>query len=229
MPEFHDTKRTKLLIISNDIVDKKMAGPGIRYLEMSRALSKDLEVTLAVPVGSALEVAEIKLAFYQLEQPETIRELVEGQDVLLVSSFILDKFPFLTRVPARLVIDLYDPFVLENLYFYQNQAPATQDLLNEQAVNISNHLLRAGDFFICGSERQRDFWLGALTANGRINPRNYSVDQDFRNLIEVVGIGFPDRMPIHRPILKVSIRQFQPIQELSCGRSIWNWLDRSHW
>ena len=39
----------RLLIISQDIVDKKMAGPGIRYLEMARTLSESMDVTLAIP------------------------------------------------------------------------------------------------------------------------------------------------------------------------------------
>ena len=27
-----------------------------------------------------------------------------------------------------------------------------------------------GDFFVCASERQRDYWLGMLAAEGRITP-----------------------------------------------------------
>ena len=39
-----------LLVISHDVVDTRMAGPGIRYWEMARALARRLDVTLAHPM-----------------------------------------------------------------------------------------------------------------------------------------------------------------------------------
>ncbi len=65
-----------------------------------------------------------------------------------------------------------------------------------------NHLARCGDFFICGNERQRDFWVGALTSCGRINPFTFAQDSSLRSLIDVVGVGFPDRSPVYHPFLR---------------------------
>ena len=45
-----------------------------------------------------------------------------------------------------------------------------QEVLNTQVIQFTNRLLQSGDFFICGNERQRDFWLGMLAANGRLTP-----------------------------------------------------------
>jgi len=52
--------------------------------------------------------------------------------------------------------------------------------------------LLLGDFFICASERQRDFWIGALQTAGRINLRTYGTDRTLRSLIDVVPFGVAD-------------------------------------
>ncbi len=89
-----------------------------------------------------------------------------------------------------------------------------------------------GDYFLCGNERQRDYWLGILTANGRINPRTFNQDPTLLSLIDIVGVGIPDREPVHtdglcpRPLL----RGIHPIipddaKIVLWGGGIWNWLD----
>ncbi len=215
-----------LLIISQDIIDKKMAGPGIRYLEMARTLSESMDVTLAIPAETTLKLNDIKLVPYRFEQPGFLKALAEGSDIILISSFILEKFPFLNSLPVRRVIDLYDPIVLENLHLYQNEPLNSQLSLNTQAVQMMNHLARCGDFFICGNERQRDFWVGVLTSCGRINPFTFAQDTSLRSLIDVVGVGFPDRSPVHHPFLRGVHPSFpKESQIVLWGGGIWDWLD----
>ena len=74
--------------------------------------------------------------------------LVENSDIALVSGYMVEKFPFLENTATRLVVDLYDPFVLENLHYYLKEPREAQDALNGQAVAITNRLARLGDFFI---------------------------------------------------------------------------------
>jgi GT2 family glycosyltransferase/glycosyltransferase involved in cell wall biosynthesis len=227
MPEFPPTKSTRnLLIISQDIVDKKMAGPGIRYLEMARALADSLDVTLAIPGETSLSITGIKLFPYHFEQPAPLKALAETSDIILISSFILEKFPFLNSLAARQVIDLYDPIVLENLHYYQDEPIDIQLSLNIQAVQAMNHLVSQGDFFICGNERQRDFWLGVLTSSGRINPHTFARDASLTSLIDVVGVGFPDRLPVHHPFLR-GVHPAFPMEAkiVLWGGGIWDWLD----
>ena len=67
---------------------------------------------------------------------------------------------------------------------------------------ISEQLLR-GDFFICASDKQRDFWLGQLAALGRLNPATYDEEENLDELIRVVPFGLdyindtikPDKQP----------------------------------
>ncbi len=223
---FEPRRHSRLLIISQDIIDKKMAGPGIRYLEMARALADSLDVTLAIPGETSLEVSGIQLFPYRFEQPGLLKTLAEASDVLLISSFILDKFPFLNSLPVRRVVDLYDPIVLENLHLYQGEPIDIQLSLNSQAIQGMNRLVSRGDFFICGNERQRDFWVGALTSCGRINPYTFTRDANLSSLIDIVGVGFPDRLPVHHPFLRGVHPAFpKGVQIVLWGGGIWDWLD----
>lgn len=227
MPEFDPAnRRPHLLIVSNDVVDVKMAGPGMRYLEMARALASDLDVTLAVPNETALELPGLHIVRYWEDQPGSLRVLVDNCDVVLITGYMIQKFPFLAHTQARLVVDMYDPFVLENLHYYLKEPMESQSRLNEQAVAITNRLAEIGDFFICGNERQRDYWMGVLTANGRTNPQNFDRDPSLRSLLDVVGIGFPKREPRHHPFLRgVNPNVPADARIVLWGGGIWNWLD----
>lgn len=228
MPEFdRASRRPHLLIVSNDVVAEKMAGPGMRYLEMALALKDDLDVTLAIPSESNLVIPGVNLARYWEQHPGSLQVLIENCDVALVSGYMIEKFPFLNETKTRLVVDLYDPFVLENLHYYLDEPLEAQEQLNRQAINISNSLVRLGDFLICGNERQRDFWLGMLAANGRINPRTFDQDASLRALIAVVGIGFPDReLSLGAPVVRGVYPQVGADNKLVLwGGGIWNWLD----
>ena len=216
----------RLLIISHDVVAEKMAGPGMRYLEMARTLSPHLPVTLAIPNQTGLSLPGVTLAPYRFDQPASLQRLAQDCDVILLSSFILDKFPFLAGLPARFVVDLYDPLVLENLHLYQGEPVDVQISLNDQLVQSMNRLVALGDFFICGNERQRDFWLGVLAGNGRLNPRTFAQDAALRSLIDVVGVGFPDRPPQDKPLLRGLHPAIPPDALIVLwGGGLWDWLD----
>jgi GT2 family glycosyltransferase len=228
MPEFAASQlQPHLLIISNDIIAEKMAGPGIRYLEMARALSESIRVTLAVPVETKLEVPGLQFEAYSREHPGSLQEMVRGADVVLVSGDMLEKYPFIQTANAHLVVDLYDPTVLENLHTYAAEPLDNQQAMNQHGVELTNLLLRHGDFFICGNERQRDFWLGCLAANGRVNPLNFKRDPGLRKLIDQVGVGFPDREPKHyRPVVRAVHPQVPAESRIVLwGGGIWDWLD----
>ena len=226
MPELAGPRRPVLVIVSPDIVDHRMAGPGLRYLEMGRALASDVDPVLAIPNETSLEVPGVQLVRYDEHDPNSLRVLVENADAAVVSGYMLTKFPFLVHTPTRLVVDLYDPIVLENQHYYLHETEQTQERLNQEAVGATNLGVQVGDFFICGSERQRDFWLGVLTANGRVNPRTCADDGGLHKLVDVVGIGLPTRSPAPGRGLKGRHPAIpEDARMVLWGGGIWNWLD----
>ncbi len=64
-----------VLVISDDYVGEKMAGPGIRAWELSKVLSKYFNVTLLVPdLGGKIFSDNFQVNLYSLNHEEGIRE-----------------------------------------------------------------------------------------------------------------------------------------------------------
>lgn len=226
VPELPAGRRPVLLLVSQDVVDRRMAGPGLRYVEMARALAGRCDVVLAIPNRTSLEVPGVHVVRYDEAAPASLQVLVENVDAAVVSGYMFAKFPFLGGTPTRLVVDLYDPLVLENLHYHVGDGAAGRDELHRQVVWVTNRGVRLGDFFLAGSERQRDFWLGVLAANDRVNPRTYADDESLRRLIDVVGIGLPSRDPAPGRGLKGRHpRVPEDARVVLWGGGIWNWLD----
>ena len=214
-----------LLIVSQDVIDGHMAGPGVRYLEMARSLSSLLRVSLAAPSGSDPKIDGVQFFCYAGDK-KLIKAASLAADIVLVSGAMVWQFPFLFTSRARVVVDLYDPILLENLYYHSDKSRDIQGKLNAVEVETLNLLAKLGDYFICGSERQRDLWMGVLAANGRLNPLTIENDQDLRGLIDVVGMGLPARAPEGKLFLRGQ-RAVVPSDAriVLWGGGIWNWLD----
>lgn len=191
---------TRVLLITHEPLKARLSGPGVRVLEMGRALARTLDVTVATPAEPDFRDDACTLAPYDPDRPASLRRLAEQADVLVVQGFTLTRFPFLRGLHVPIVADLYCPFTVEHLEMKTSAARAAGagevpvDLEVEAAsvLEVQNAQLAAADFFICASERQRDFWLGALHTAGRINPRTYAADASLRSLIDVVPFGLPD-------------------------------------
>jgi len=218
---------SKLLIISTDIISENMAGPGIRYWELANVLKSVVEVSLAVPAPSNLSSAEVPLVYYSQERPEALKTAALESDILLVAGYTLRKFPFLVEMDVPIIVDMYGPFLLENLEIRAEHDLPTQMYAHQVDVQVINGLLKRGDFFLCANEQQRDFWLGMLAANNRLNPGNYELDKTFDHLIAIVPFGILDTKPVHTKTVLKGVHQHIAVQDqlLLWGGGIWDWLD----
>jgi GT2 family glycosyltransferase/glycosyltransferase involved in cell wall biosynthesis len=217
-------ERPTLLIVSHDVVNENMGGPGSRYLQIAKALHEEIRITLAIPSETHLEVDGINIVEYSETNPASLEVLVENHDIALISGYMPVKYPFLWNTCTRLVVDLYDPFFLENIYYYLDQPVQDQLKMNNLAIETANRLMRMGDFFLCGTERQRDFWMGMLAANGRVNPLTFTDDPGLHSLIDILGVGFPRNRPeSHTVVRGVMVPENAKI--VVWGGGIWNWLD----
>ena len=215
-----------VLIVSHDVVDVRMAGPGIRYWELARVLAERCPVTLAVPEGTALRSPDgVQLRTYEPGRWDSLAPMVGDAAAILLSGDVLAWFPTLHENGCPLIIDGYDPHTVETLALFAG-SPVQRER-HEARESILLNQCHAGDFFICASERQRDWWLGLLEATGRINSATYARDPSLRALVDVVPFGLRSTKPAHTmDVLKgVHPRIEQEDKVLLWGGGLWQWLD----
>jgi len=221
---FAEVNIPHILIISHDHIGKQMAGPAIRYWEIANALGKKYEVTLAAPGNSDLASPDVKIESYG--SSDDIADLATDADVILISGYLLHDFQCLLAVSKPLVVDVYDPFTLKNLEIHTQPTLHERVRVHERDLGVLKAQLEAGDFFICHSERQLDFWLGMLYALNRVNSYTYGDDKLCR-LIDVVPFGIPSEPPQHTK--RVLRGVYKTIQEedkvILWGGGIWDWFD----
>jgi glycosyltransferase involved in cell wall biosynthesis len=99
--------------------------------------------------------------------------------------------------------------------------------LAQADAGITNSILRAADFYICANDRQRDFWLGALAANGRVSPVGYAADPTMRGLIDVVPFGIPAERPQKARMVLKGVHQGigESDRVLLWAGGLWDWFD----
>ena len=186
-----------LLIITHETVGPRMAGPGIRAWEMARALSDRFDVTLAARGEPGRDHPALRVVGFDADD-ESYADLnphIDTADVVLAMGSLFSKIPRLRDLEKPAIVDLYDPFELEKL-----EQARQVDVHHHVGMDVDSRVhLRLeggiGDFFICASERQRDFWLGTLLSSGRVNTVTYAQDPTMRDLIDVVPFGVPSRPP----------------------------------
>jgi len=217
-----------VLVVSKDVIGHRVAGPGVRYLEMARHLATDHEVTLLAPgLDQAPEGSRFRAE--PLTRSAVTRRL-SAATVVVSQGFACSAWSMATS-PAAQVIDLYAPLQLEMVGAGSagHTSAREADFYRRYVSRRLQLLMSLGDFFICASKRQRDLWLGQLAAAGRINEANFERDDQFRELIDCVPFGTP-REPFTADPDRTAAKQ--AVDGVSggdvlflWGGGIWPWLD----
>ena len=216
----------RVLIVANDVVAKRMAGPGIRCFELGRVLAQAGHLVTLVGVG-ATDLAQESLRIVPQLSHIELDELARQQDAILLEGIALVRYPSLRSVPVPLIVDLYDPFPLALLEQEAHRPPAVQEHESSEIRKVLRELLRGGDFFLCASEVQRDLWTGALLEAGRVAPRIWAQDNSLRQLIDVVPFGLPKEPPHgSREERRLPVGNLgEDDVVLLWGGGIYNWFD----
>lgn len=217
----------RVLLLCADTIDERMSGPAIRYWEMARALSKaGFSVTLASPNDTKLTSPTFRVCSHGYDQSKTTRLLNEA-DVFILQGYVLFFLPFLKTVHKPMVVDIYGPLMLENLENHATLSLKDRYRLHDSTLAVIHDQLGAGDFFVCASERQRDFWLGMLASLNRVNPQTYAQDASLFHLIDIVPFGLPSEPPQQtHPVLKGIFRGIHAEDKVILwGSGIWDWFD----
>jgi glycosyltransferase involved in cell wall biosynthesis len=170
------------------------SGLGLRVWGLARALSaRGHQVRIAEPVGGR-STAAATTAHPEIEwvswgkDTRASRPLIEEADVVIVQPTIGQWPHFLRSRPRCLVVDLYNPTLIDCLTYLGTQPQQLHHYGNTLACHL--FFLRRGDAFLCAGERQRRYYLGALSAAGRLNAL-----ADLDRLLQLVPMGTETEPP----------------------------------
>ena len=212
-----------VLLISSDIIDTQMAGPGIRYWEFAKYLSQNHEVVLLTPNSSSLSDPGFRIV---QRRKHSLKASLQQADVV-VTQGVLFPVTLLMLCDKPLVVDLYDPLPIELLEHHTHLPLQAAQLSQSYCVERTKLLLRRGDFFLYSHERQRDYWLGMLTGVGRVNHRQYREDPNYTQLLGCVPFGIAD-MPAKptASVLRGDNALFNETDTVILwGGGLWKWFD----
>ena len=182
----------KLLILSRGIGGGDLAGPGNRTYHMAQVLAREVpgaEVTLAVPGGVEQPQAPgVQVVHYSgFSAPS----LVSKHDII-ISSGLMPQF-VLNFKDKLFVADLYGQSFTEWLELTSSESGGVKRMawMNKNHAYTAMQLTLA-DFTLCANERQRDSYIGMMSALGLIDPEMYDDDATLRRCIDVAPHGVRD-------------------------------------
>ncbi len=215
---------SRVLVLSFDPVTEQMPGPAIRAWNLAAQLATEHAVTLASTAGAdrahpAMEIVGATGA--------DVDALVAVADVVVAPSSVVRRHPIVVSSGVALCIDMYDPTHLENLEAVGAAGDEAHVKEVAHQVSVLNDDLLHGDFFLCASQRQHDFWLGSLASLGRVNPSTYAADPMLRNLVAMVPFGIDPEPPVPEPgALRRLFPEIGPSDPvLIWGGGVYNWFD----
>ena len=219
--------RRHILVITGDPIGEKMAGPAIRAFNIAKLLSKDHDVRLISSTKATITHPDFEITQVSASWPHSIYVHEKWADVIIVQGHGIALFPSIADGSKILVVDIYDPMHLEQLEQGRHQSIELWDAQVAGATEDLNRQLELGDFFLCASDRQRSFWLGQLTAVGRVNPYTYGQDNDLEQLIAVAPFGIPSDAPVRtRSALRGVVPGIAADDKIVIwGGGIYNWFD----
>jgi len=216
--------RHRILVVTGEPLLDVMAGPAIRAWEIAKALAPHHDVLLLSTSGAKVTHPDFRV---MASGGTRLRRHTDWADVVVFQGLLLDEAPWLVDSDKILVADVYDPMHLEQLEQARDLGPGGRALAVRETTRILNEQLARADFALCASEKQRDFWLGQLAAQGRVNATVYDEDASLRSLIAVVPFGIDDAPPVQRRhAIKGTVPGIGPGDKVILwGGGIYNWFD----
>jgi glycosyltransferase involved in cell wall biosynthesis len=219
-----DLPAQRILVVSAEPVGARMAGPAIRAYELARALAAHAEVTLAAPAPSELPEASPPAAGPRLLEAgladyDALIAAVREHDVVVAQLLPPRLLGRIWQEPTRLVVDLYNPTVVEAIEATRSKPAASRARLTRIVARAAAAHLAAADFTLCASERQRDLWLGLLAGREALEP-------DALDRLAVVPFGVRAEPPRRStsPVMRGRLVP-EDARVLLWGGGIWDWLD----
>lgn len=198
-------------------------------IELARQLDDEFEITVFSPYGGEHKFQLTETDKFQVivgASRSELMDLANQADVFFMQANVLKQFPRLARLNKYLIVDLYDPYLFSLLVQYQDDPVTASSSYRLMHQVLEKHMLTA-DFFVCASERQRDYWIGRFCALGRVDPAMYKFDPSLRKLIDVAPFGLPEQLPeksgqgLRADFPQITDEDFV----LLWGGGVWDWFD----
>jgi len=224
-----ENKKTKILLVSSDNVASTMAGPGIRYFEMAKALASFFSVTLAVPNECDLKDLEFKITKYDSKFPNRILKGLITKNTVVVAQNLPPSMLFRIRQLKTIYIaDLYDPSFIEVLEYAKYDSLKNQKLLYDFNLITTKLQIAGATNLVCANSRQQNLYMGILSGIRFFNPEKYKSISKIAELIPLVPFGLKKEKPGVKDFDFVE-RKFPGIKKedkiIFWGGGIWNWFD----
>ncbi|MFA5074247.1 MAG: hypothetical protein WC539_10180 [Nitrospirota bacterium] len=207
----------KFLLICNDVIGANMAGPGIRALEIARALNR-MHCQVAVLARQFEDgFSDQGIVFLGRASFWNLLRWIRRMDSIIMPGRPLSVFLGLL-FRKKVIFDQYDPVIFELL---EMPAASRNDIIRKKLLLClwkirQRIILRFGDAFLVANERQRDFLISQMILLGH---------HDKLHKIIILPFGLPDTEPIKtKPVLRGTTIQQNDFL-LVWGGGIWGWFD----
>lgn len=180
---------SKILIFSKGIFTegKLSTAIGIRYFEIAKSLAKLGNDVVLIELNHTKDVEIDGIPIIGWNK-SNIKKIAKNVDICIISQPLAEiYFEKVKKIPT--IVDMVVPVQLEQLSESYNKIYSYGfcKYLYVTALSLSQ-----GDFFICAGEKQRLYYLGMLTALGRINPVTYN-----KKMIDIVPQAAPSEKAEH--------------------------------
>ena len=191
--------RTRVLLVAPDVIGARMAGPGLRFVSIARALAPHMQVTLAAGVEGSSSLGDVSESFdvvYYTQRSE-LEELVAATDVIFCQFFDTHVARIANEAGVAIVYDLYNALPVETIGSNRISGFTDEEGKDREYSELVKYFAfcaRAGSYFVTSNERQRDWWLGFIMASLGVLPSTLHG----RKADEIIGLlpfGSEDREP----------------------------------
>ena len=161
-----------------------LSGPGARIWEMANALKRRKHKITIAQMKHEKDFTKNDIKFISWD-PITLKNIGKEYDVAFIhlSAYSSDYFEKIKKIPT--IVDLTTSLTMESQVHHVGNKDSF--FLNDGILPTYN-ALQYGDFFICASEAQRNYYVGMMSI---IGIKNYNIDN-----LEIVPYAPKSNKPI---------------------------------
>lgn len=224
------TRRPRMVLVAADVVGGRMAGPGLRVVEIAAQMSHVADVTLAVGIdGSDTEsLRERGVTIETFGDSDALSAIIARHDIAYCQ--LIDPAVVRRGIAdgCRFIFDLYNALPAEAVGAERVGGFDTQpemDTVFRDVLSFFRFCVRSGSYFVTSNERQRDFWIGYMMASEALLPSTLR-GRHPSEIIGLVPFGMDSSGPVaeQHPIRGTRGIGIDDIVLLWAG-GIWDWFD----